>query len=373
MLAPAIRAKYFRVIAAATLFLFVLSMATVVYSSYRSVLEAGYRLQAAEAAHAAQQIADRLAASMALAQEVASQPWDQLDGSLAQKTAELQRLLKLVPPMIEVRLDDGLRGCMLLVSRTAANRMTCENVLVPDLTSPSAKPVSGEDGQPPPLLAYSAVRRDGNGWMVVDVQASSGQQNFTIIATLSLQFVSEMMRNIRIGESDGSGGVAFIIDANGMLLAHPDPAVQLASWEAAAGNVGRPINPYPLVQGQSGPHFYSTAELTNPPWRVVVQQERDDVLRPFYSALWGMLAFFILGCAVILAGSRYLASRFAAPIRSLSAAANAIASGNLDQRVDLQSRDELGQLAGTFNKMAAELQEYTKGLEKKVAEKTAQL
>ena len=52
------------------------------------------------------------------------------------------------------------------------------------------------------------------------------------------------------------------------------------------------------------------------------------------------------------------------PINQLAAGATEIASGNLEQRVAVQSRDEIGRLAGAFNQMAATLKT---SLEKQLA------
>ena len=46
------------------------------------------------------------------------------------------------------------------------------------------------------------------------------------------------------------------------------------------------------------------------------------------------------------------------PIRSLTDSAKALGEGNLDQVVPVQTQDELGQLADTFNKMAAKIRAY---------------
>ena len=43
------------------------------------------------------------------------------------------------------------------------------------------------------------------------------------------------------------------------------------------------------------------------------------------------------------------------PINQLAAGATEIASGNLEQQVTIQSRDEIGRLADAFNQMAAAL------------------
>ena len=53
-----------------------------------------------------------------------------------------------------------------------------------------------------------------------------------------------------------------------------------------------------------------------------------------------------------------LAYQIIAPLRKLRSAATAIASGDLSQRVDVTSRDEIGDLAGAFNFMAAQLERH---------------
>jgi signal transduction histidine kinase len=65
----------------------------------------------------------------------------------------------------------------------------------------------------------------------------------------------------------------------------------------------------------------------------------------------------------IIAGSlalvmvRFLARGMTSPLREMSDAARAMAKGNYGRRVSATSRDEVGELARAFNKMAAELAE----------------
>lgn len=61
---------------------------------------------------------------------------------------------------------------------------------------------------------------------------------------------------------------------------------------------------------------------------------------------------------VVLAGvvSVMLARGFLAPVRKLAASTRALAAGRFDTRVDVRRRDELGQLASDFNRLAETLQ-----------------
>jgi signal transduction histidine kinase len=59
------------------------------------------------------------------------------------------------------------------------------------------------------------------------------------------------------------------------------------------------------------------------------------------------------GIALLLGG--LLAQLITRPLREMSAATRKIAAGDLSQRIVVRSRDELGELAGQFNQMSADL------------------
>jgi signal transduction histidine kinase len=61
------------------------------------------------------------------------------------------------------------------------------------------------------------------------------------------------------------------------------------------------------------------------------------------------------------------------PINQLTAQAKKMSQGLLDQTITVESRDEVGQLATSFNEMARSLKDLYLGLEHKVADRTQQL
>jgi len=80
-------------------------------------------------------------------------------------------------------------------------------------------------------------------------------------------------------------------------------------------------------------------------------RELEFIERTNRTLLYGVL----IGAAIALLLGILLSRTLTRPIRELTAAAHAIAQGNLSQQVSVRSRDELGELAQTFNKMSAEL------------------
>ncbi|HYB73352.1 MAG TPA: GAF domain-containing protein [Candidatus Sulfotelmatobacter sp.] len=73
--------------------------------------------------------------------------------------------------------------------------------------------------------------------------------------------------------------------------------------------------------------------------------------------LWTYVAFVILGGMAVAGGSILFVRRMAVPLRRLNAAAEDVAQGAFERRVPVTSRDEIGRLAQTFNRMAEALSE----------------
>lgn len=91
-----------------------------------------------------------------------------------------------------------------------------------------------------------------------------------------------------------------------------------------------------------------------------------------YSAILILITAFVKGCFI-----RKMIHR---PIKKLNDATREVANLNLDYRVDIHSRDELGNLADSFNKMTHQLKEanediqnWSSQLENRVKEKTREL
>jgi anti-anti-sigma factor len=76
---------------------------------------------------------------------------------------------------------------------------------------------------------------------------------------------------------------------------------------------------------------------------------------------------------VAVAFGLYTATRVSRPITALTHMAARIAGGDLSQRAQIAQRNEIGLLAFVFNTMTSQLQETQEGLERRVAERTAEL
>ena len=86
-----------------------------------------------------------------------------------------------------------------------------------------------------------------------------------------------------------------------------------------------------------------------------------------------LVLLLIGGLLLAAAESFVLARALVRPIQALQEGAARIGAGELDQRIEVKSGDELEGLAEQFNQMGAALQASYAGLERKVEERTAEL
>ena len=98
---------------------------------------------------------------------------------------------------------------------------------------------------------------------------------------------------------------------------------------------------------------------------VAVQAQNSRLLLALSAALLIML---VGGAILVTATNRSLR-----PLTALTRAAELVERGNLDQRVTVGGRDEIGQLAHTFNAMLHQLRNLVGSLEQRVVERTHDL
>ncbi|MEP7084029.1 MAG: HAMP domain-containing sensor histidine kinase, partial [Betaproteobacteria bacterium] len=110
-----------------------------------------------------------------------------------------------------------------------------------------------------------------------------------------------------------------------------------------------------------------------PGWVVFVEQPSREALGTVFATLYRTLALLVVGLLLAFLGSRFLARSLTRPILALQQGAARIGGGDLTARLSIRTGDEIEALAEEFNRMAAQLADYTGSLERKVAEKTDEL
>ena len=161
-------------------------------------------------------------------------------------------------------------------------------------------------------------------------------------------------------------------------------ALEAASMVAGLSDIA-------LVTLDGEEYYLAYAPLPSVGWSVGTLLKRDEVLGPaaaardslsvhakaFHDAMRSLFlknaaiitALLLALFAVLVYGSRKMAGRFVQPILALTEGVREIAKGNLDQKIDVKTGDEIEELADSVNHMTGELKEYMANLSKVTADK----
>ena len=118
------------------------------------------------------------------------------------------------------------------------------------------------------------------------------------------------------------------------------------------------------------PYMGSATAIRGTPWMVLVEFPRATVVAPARVYLLRMLV--VAGVLVLASAiaAYALSARITTPLHQLTHAAESIAEGNFDERIETGRRDEIGRLAGAFRAMATEVSAARHQLEERVEQRT---
>ncbi|MFL6823206.1 MAG: response regulator [Xanthobacteraceae bacterium] len=300
-------------------------------------------------------------------------PWSA--GSIEQRRFDALRLLRQVPAITELAQLDATGKERLRVSRLAMDVVASGADLSNDpkfVEAVARKVYYGpvyfrRESEPYMTLAIAGTRRDAG----------------VSVAEVNLKLIWDVVSQIKVGER----GHAYVVDAQGRLIAHPDISLVLRNTDMsklaqvraarAGASSGAGDNPAETVQEAENIEgrkvLTAYAPVAPLGWLMFVELPAEEAYAPLYAAL-KRLAFVLLGALgfAVLAGM-FLAGRMVGPIQALQTGAARIGRGDLSQRITIKTGDELEALADQFNDMAGQLQESYAGLEKKVDQRTHEL
>jgi len=117
----------------------------------------------------------------------------------------------------------------------------------------------------------------------------------------------------------------------------------------------------------------TNSDLDKSSWHTFVWQASDELFAPIHHFLTWMAVFSLVAVGLMTSLGYLAAHRIVMPVRRLQAAAQLIGRGELRQPIDIQTGDELQDLADEFNRMNRQLEAAFAGLTDQVTIKTQQV
>lgn len=99
----------------------------------------------------------------------------------------------------------------------------------------------------------------------------------------------------------------------------------------------------------------AAARIRGTPWMIIAELPRRAVLTPARTYQRRMAVIAAIVSVIGALGAWWVSRRMTLPLREVTTAAEAIAAGDLTQRVHVDREDEFGRLARSFNTMAAQV------------------
>ncbi len=293
-------------------------------------------------------------------------PWSA--ATLDQRRFDALRLLRQVPAITELSQLDASGKEQLRVSRL-------EMDVVGSGTDYSHDPRFTDAVAKKAWFGPVYFRRESEPYMTLSL-AGARRDAGVSVAEVNLKFIWDVVSAIKIGKH----GLAYVVDGDGRLIAHPDISLVLRNTslarlpQVAAALRGAPQQTLREASDPSGKRVLTAwAKIAPMGWYVFVELPLDEANAPLFDSIERAGALFA-GCLLLaFLAALFLARRMAVPIEALRAGAARIGGGDLAQRISIKTGDELESLADQFNDMAGRLADSYAGLERKVEARTQEL
>jgi methyl-accepting chemotaxis protein len=194
--------------------------------------------------------------------------------------------------------------------------------------------------------------------LVLAVPIKSDDQTIGVIA--AAMTVDDISKSIATWKT-GKTGYAFLVDEKGYVVSHPN-----RQYVAKRKN----LNSHPLIANyrkkgwttittrfttSNGQAALGHVRSNNYGWALALQQEEIEV----FSALNRVqkFAMTLLGCTILLVSviAWFSARAIVTPVMKLTDAAERMSLGELNVKIDIKSRDEIGLLAQAIGRMQTSL------------------
>ena len=296
-------------------------------------------------------------------------PWSA--STLDQRRFDALRLLRQVPAITELAEINSTGHEQLRVSRLAMD-------VVGSGVDVSKDPAFTEAVAHKIYYGPVYFRRESEPYMTLSL-AGTRRDTGVSIAQVNLKLIEDVLSQIKFT----GHGRAYVVDAQGRLIAHPDISLvlrntdmsQLAQVRAARATAGNAsaehVQEATDIQGQPVLTAYAPVSPVN--WLLFVETPAAEAYAPLYASI-ERTGYVLLGAlALAFVAGLFLARRMVVPIQALRVGAARLGSGDLSQRIAIKTGDEIEGLADQFNEMAGRLQESYANLEHKVEGRTREL
>ena len=194
--------------------------------------------------------------------------------------------------------------------------------------------------------------------LVLAIPVKNGDRLVGVIAAaMTIDVISGNIANWRQGDT----GFAFLVDEKGFVVSHPNK--QYVSKR-------KNLNGHPLIagfrkkgwrtissnfNGTNGETAFGHVRSNNYGWALVLQQQEKEVFAAYKRTQEFALILLASTVVLVLIIAWFSARAIVTPIMKLTDAAERMSLGELNVKIDVKSKDEIGLLAQAIGRMQTSL------------------
>lgn len=212
-----------------------------------------------------------------------------------------------------------------------------------------------------PATQFTQIFRSRSGEIMAGIVAPVGKDGGAgrVMAGLMILKNHTMggIERIRIGKT----GYAYIVDASGNVIVHPQKERLLENFSdnpAVSGLLSQKDGIIEFLNKDEIRILAAFARIEETGWGVVVRQPTEESYAAAERNFFFLVAVFVLSLLAALALGIYLARKISGPVTELAAGVRRVASGDLTAKIHVGTGDEIGQLALAFNDMTGKLKRH---------------
>ncbi|QEK11114.1 methyl-accepting chemotaxis protein [Crassaminicella thermophila] len=216
------------------------------------------------------------------------------------------------------------------------------------------KVMAGQTVISKPIISKST----GNPIVVVaaPIKNDSGNVIGLIGGTVNLSVITDIVNAEKLGDT----GYAYMIDQEGIVMAHPKKEMILKYNALQKGSTSQKELTKKMIKSKTGVEYYEFegkrkiavyAPLHSVGWSIAMTTYESEITNSVGKlrniiVIIGLIMITVIGILIY-----FLIGRSIKPILQMANITKDVASGNLQVRVDVKSNDEIGVLADNFNHM----------------------
>ncbi|WP_303868505.1 methyl-accepting chemotaxis protein [Acetobacterium wieringae] len=226
---------------------------------------------------------------------------------------------------------------------------------------------AGERGTMNPVIS---VNPDDNGALIMAYSVpiyENGAITGVLVAVANAWFLNDITDSMKFGET----GYTYIVDSSGTIISHPDRdnvvnqmnPITLAETDANFKELSTAIgaaleqestaSTYTLDNQE---YYMASSKVDGMDWTVIQTIESDEVLSALPSAILNSVLISIMVLAVSLIFCYLISKRITDPIKKVNHMIKEMGLGHLSTRLNMESKDEIGEMALAMDNFAENLQ-----------------